>query len=100
MLVDLGTKLHLFDDRHGLVPAGLAGLLGGFVLELAVVHELGHRRPTVGGYLDQVKVGLLGQAQGIFDLDDADLFPFGADEAYLRYADALVDARLDADVSS
>jgi hypothetical protein len=52
MLVDLEAEANLFQDRVGLVAAGVAGFLGGLVLELAIVHQLGDRRAGVGGDLD------------------------------------------------
>ena len=61
--VDLRAKLHLFDDRVGLVAPCLTCLLGVFVLELAVVHELADRRASRRGNLDEVEIGLLGQPQ-------------------------------------
>ena len=63
-----------------LVLAGLARLLSGLVLELAVVHDLADRRSGVRSDLDQVEVGLSGDAQGVFDAHDSDLFTAGSDE--------------------
>src|SRR3712207_7500424 len=54
--VDLQAQPHLLDDGERLVPPGLAGLLGGLVLELPVVHELGDRRPGHGRDLDEVQL--------------------------------------------
>ena len=55
---------------------------------------------AVGGYLDEVEIGLLGQSQGVADGDDADLFAVGTDEPDLGYADPVVDAGLGADGAS
>jgi hypothetical protein len=57
--IDLGTELLLLDNRHLLVATGLTGLLRGFVLELAEVHELADRWSSLRRNLDQVKVGFL-----------------------------------------
>src|SRR5690606_38123513 len=73
VLVDLETEAHLLDLGVHLVATSLTGLDGSLVLELAVVHELHHRRTRVGCDLDQVKVRLLGKAQRVLDADDADL---------------------------
>ena len=97
MGVDLRPELHLLDDRERLVAACLPGLLGALVLELAVVHELADRRARGRSDLDEVEVGLLGEPQGVLDAHDADLLAVRADQADLRHADAVVDARLSAD---
>jgi len=47
-----------------------------------------------GRHLDQVEIRFLRQTKCILDTDDADLFALRADEADLRYADAIVDAGL------
>src|SRR5690606_38980918 len=60
--VDLRTELLLLDQNVRLVPPSLARLHGGLVLELAVVHELGHRRARGRRHLDQIEIGLLGQS--------------------------------------
>src|SRR6478672_7034400 len=100
VLVDLGTKLHLLDDHVRLVPAGLAGLLGVLVLELAVVHELADRGASLRGDLDEVEVGLLGQLECLVGRHDPNGLTVGSDEPDLGYADPLVDAQLGADTSS
>ena len=83
-----------------LVLAGLTGLHGRLVLELAVVHELADRRAGRRRDLDEVEVRLLGESQGVLDADDADLLAVGADEPDLGDADPVVDAGLGADGSS
>src|SRR5262249_8559949 len=74
-----------------LLLAGLAGLL---VLELPVVHDLAHRRPLVGGHLDEVEVGLAGHLHRLRGGDDAELRAAGADQANRADADFLVDPLL------
>src|SRR5690606_20077307 len=98
--VDLRPELLLLDHRLLLVPAGLTGLLGSFVLELAEVHELRHRGACLRGDLDQVETGLLSQSQCVFDADDANLLAVRTDEPNFGHADALVDARVGADGAS
>jgi hypothetical protein len=78
----------------------LTRLLRCLVLELAVVHDLADRRASVGGHLDQVEIGLEGQAECIFNTHDANLFTSGSDEADLGNSDAIVDAGLSADGAS
>ena len=61
--------------------------------------SFGNRRLGHRGDLDQVEVGLGGEAKGHLDADDADLFSVRADQPHLGNPDAVVDARL-ADVVS
>src|SRR4051794_11513774 len=98
--VDLQAQPHLLDDGERLVPPGLAGLLGGLVLELPVVHELADRRPGHGSDLDEVELRVLGQSQCFADRHDADLLTLGADQADLGDTDAVVDAGLGDGLSS
>ena len=98
--VDPRPELDLLDDRVHLVAPGLSGLLRVLVLELAVVHQLAHRWPCRRCDLDQVEIGLFGEAECGVDTDDADLLTVRPDEPYLWYPDALVDSQLSADVSS
>ena len=100
VLVDLRAELHLLDDRVRLVPARFALLERGLVLVLAEVHELADRRLGHRGHLDEVEIGLHGQAQGVLDADDSDLLAVRAHEAHLGDSNPLVDAGLDADVFS
>jgi len=98
--VDLRAELDLLDDRLRLVLARFPGLDRGLVLELAVVHELTDRRPCRRGNLDQVEIGLLREPERLGDRDDPNLLALGADKPDLRGADAVVDTRFDADVTS
>ena len=98
--IDLRPELDLLDDRLRLVLARFPGLERGLVLVLAVVHELGNRRPRCGCHLDQVEVGLLGQPERIVDAYDPDLLAGRADKPDLGDPDALVNAWFDADVTS
>jgi hypothetical protein len=92
--VDLRAELDLLDDRVDLVLARFACLHGGFVLELAEVHELGNRRLGHRCHLDEVKVCLRGEAQSVLDAHDADLLAVRADQPHLGNPDAVVDAWL------
>ena len=98
--VDLRSQLLFLDDGLLLVLARLARLLGRLVLELAVVHDLADRRPGVWGYFDEIEIGVRGDAECIFDAHDAYLLTARSDQADFRYANALVDAGLSADVAS
>jgi hypothetical protein len=91
MRVNLQAEADLFQHRVGLAAAGVAGLLGGLVLVLPVVHELRDRRARVRRDLDQVEVGFRGQPQGHLQFDNPHLFPGGAHEAHFRHSDAVVD---------
>ena len=99
VLIDLGAELDLLELGVCLVASRVARLHGRLVLELAVVHELAHRRAGIGCYLDQVEVGLLSQTQGVLHADNADLLAAGADETHFGNADPFVDTGL-ADVGS
>ncbi|GAA1249708.1 hypothetical protein GCM10009588_30630 [Microbacterium phyllosphaerae] len=92
MRLDLQAEADLLENGVRLVAASFLLLLGGFVLELAVVHDLDHGRLRVGCDLDEVEVGFLRKAQRRLDADDADLLTRGADEADLGDADALIGA--------
>ena len=98
--VDLRPQLHLFDDRVGLVPAGLARLLRGLVLVLAEIHQLADRRTGRGRNLDQVEISFLCQPKCVLDPDDAYLLTVRSDQSHLGNADALVDAQFNGDGSS
>jgi len=98
--IDLGTKLHLLDDGVRLVPPGFAFLERCLVLELAEVHELAHRRLGHRCDLDEVKVGLNCEPQCILNADDAYLLTVWSDQAYLGYANPVVDPGFDADGAS
>ena len=100
VLVDLRAELDLLDDRVDLVLPCLTGLLRGFVLVLAVVHELGDGRTRHRGDLDQVEIGLGRQPQRVLDAHDADLLPVGADQPHFGDANAVIDPRFSADGSS
>ena len=90
--LDLQSEADLLENGVRLVAASFLLLLGGFVLELAVVHDLDHGRLRVRCDLDEVEVGFLRKAQRRLDADDADLLTRGADEADLGDADALIGA--------
>jgi hypothetical protein len=91
MGVDLQTEADLLEDRVGLVLAGFASLDRRLVLVLAEIHQLAHGGLGVRGHLDQIEVGFLGQAQGILNTDDPDLFTVGTDHPHLWDADTIVD---------
>ncbi|GAA3626642.1 hypothetical protein GCM10022223_49950 [Kineosporia mesophila] len=94
MRVDLEAEPDLLEDGVGLVLPGLTVLDRRLVLELSEVHELADRRPRLGGDFDKVEVGLLGETQRVFDPDDADLLPVGADQPHLWDADTVVNPGL------
>jgi hypothetical protein len=86
------TEPDLFENGVRLVATRFLRLLGGFVLVLAVVHDLDHGRLRVGSHLDQIEIGFLSQAQRHLDADDADLLSCGTHEADLGDADAVIGA--------
>ena len=94
MIVDLQSEADFLQLRVRLIAASIAGLLGGFVLVLAVIHELCDGRLGVRRNLNQVEPGLFGQTQRVLDSDDADLFTSGSHEANLGDSNTLIDASL------
>src|SRR5690349_7348873 len=100
VIVDLGTQLLFLDDGLLLVLARLALLECRLVLELAVIHDLADRGFCGWCNFDEVEIGIRGDAESIFDADNAYLLAVRSDQADFRYADALVDAGLSADGAS
>ncbi|MPL73075.1 hypothetical protein SDC9_18868 [bioreactor metagenome] len=91
MGVGPGAELHFldFDDLLLLAGFGLALLL--FVLELAVVHDLAHRRHRRRRDLDQIKPGLFGHHHRARRGDDAHVLAVRPDQADLGRSDPIVD---------
>ena len=66
-------------------------LIGADGSQIGIVETDEARRIAREADLDQVEIGLAGNATGLVGVDDADLGAVGADQADLRNADALVD---------
>ena len=94
VLRDLRAELDLADRDLLLVLARRLLLLRLLVLVLRVVEHAADGRARVGGDLDEVEIALLGVAQRLGRLDDADLLAVLADQPDLGHADALVDPGL------
>ena len=92
--VDLEPEPDFLQNRVGLVLPGLACLDGGFVLVLAEVHQLAHRRLRLRCNFNEIKIGLGSQTQGILNTDDSYLFTCRADQPHLGDADTLIDSWL------
>ncbi|VXA91973.1 hypothetical protein PSCLAVI8L_10024 [Pseudoclavibacter sp. 8L] len=90
MGVDLQTETNLFEDGVRLVATCFLGLLGGLVLELPVIHDLGDGGLRVGGDLDEVELRLLREAQRHLELDYSDLLTARADKADFTGTDAVI----------
>ena len=90
MNVNLQAETNLFEDRICLVPTSFFGLLGLFVLELAVIHDLGDRRLGIGSNLNQVQISFLSQSDCNVNGNDANLFAVGANKTDLRDPDFVV----------
>ncbi|MNL33057.1 hypothetical protein D3C87_1549470 [compost metagenome] len=67
------------------------GALGFLILELAVVHDAGHGWSRVGRDFHEIQVLVLGQAQCVHELDDAELLVINPYQAQFRRADLTVD---------
>src|SRR5690606_16577057 len=89
-LVGDRAELHFLDlDLLGLL-LGQVGLLLGFELELAEVHDPAHRRIGVGLDLHEVQALFTGHAKRVIALHHAHHLAVAANHAYFRHADVLV----------
>lgn len=93
MIVDHRPELDLLDLDDLLFLAGFRRLLLRLEFVLAVVQDFGDRRNRIGGDLDKIKPGRLGQPNGGFGQDDTLVVACGIDQLNLAGADLLVDAR-------
>src|SRR5690606_36970026 len=83
------TELHFLDlDLLGLL-LGLVGLLLGFELELAEVHDLAHRRIGLRLDFDQVETFIFSHRQRFITRQHANHFSVTADHANARHPDFL-----------
>ena len=94
VVVGLGTKLDLFELNLHLVTAGCRLLLLAVVFHPTVVGDATHRRPAIGGHLDEVEPAILRKANGIFREKLTKTIPFVVDYEHPGYADTLVDSWL------
>jgi hypothetical protein len=72
--------------------AGLGVLLGLFVAELAVVHDLADRRPLHGRNFDQIQASLTCLFESLSRGNNTKLLALGANEPNWTYANLLVNA--------
>ena len=93
MLV-FGPEADLFDFDLGLRFAGVAFLLGLLVEEFPEIHDPAYGWVGIGGYLYQVQVGFIGQADGFLDGNHAHVLIIGADQTDIFYSNSLVDSVL------
>jgi hypothetical protein len=91
VIADGGPELDLFGFDAVLTPLGFLGLLVSLEDELAVVHNLAHRRAGIGSDLDQVESAFTRESSGFIGLDNADLFAVGIDDPDWCEADIFVD---------
>ncbi len=94
MGVDLQPETNFLQHRVGLVLARLARLDRGFVLVLTKIHELGNRGLGLRCHLNKIKVGLSGEAEGVFNTDDSNLLARRAYQPHLWDADTIIDSWL------
>ena len=90
---DLRAELDLLDVDLALVLPSLLRLLLLLVLVLAVVHDLRDRRVGLGRDLDEVEVLAVGVLAGLVGGLDPELRAVVVDQADVRDADRIVDAR-------
>src|SRR4030095_6997632 len=92
VVVDVGPELHFFDLRRLLFLLGVLLLLFLLINELSEVHDAADRRSCGRRDLDEVEPGFARLLECVGHHDDAQRFPFGADQPDLLPADLLVDA--------
>ena len=73
-----------------LILPGFLFLLALLKAELAVIHQLAHRRDCLGRDLDQIQALLVGDLQCLCGRHDAELFALGADQPDLLVVDVLI----------
>ena len=91
VLVRIGPEFDFLDLDDLLLLTGLGLFLLGFVLELAVVHDLADRRRRIRRDFDKVEPGLFGHRHGPFRRHHTDVFAFGPDEPDFAATDGIVD---------
>lgn len=90
VIVRTRPKLHFLDRDRYLFLLGLVCLLLGFVLKFSEVNNSANRRVGSGGYFNQVQAFFSGGANGISNIQYAELLTFLADDPDLRDANSLV----------
>src|SRR3954451_24345218 len=93
MDADLRAELDLLDVDLALVLPSLLRLLFLLVLVLAVVHDLRDRRVGLRGNLDEIEILGVGVLPGFVSGLDSELSSIVVNQADIRHADVLVDAR-------
>ena len=94
VLVNLQSETDLLEYRIRLVLARFTGLDCSFVLILAKIHELAHRRLGLRCDLNKIQIRLGGQTQGVLNTDNTDLFSSRSYQPHLRDADPIIDSWL------
>ena len=89
--VDAGRHTDFLDLSHMLVLLGLFFLLGLLKAELAIVHDLAHRRGGIGGDLYQIQSQIVGLRKCISGRHDAKLFASGSNYTDFLVSDILVE---------
>jgi hypothetical protein len=97
ILVDVWTKLDLFDLDHSLLFLRLVLLLLGFVFELPIIEDLANRRVGIGRDLDQVETMTFRLGDRVNSLHHSKLFPVRGDTADLFGSDVSVHPRANFD---
>ena len=90
---DLRPELDLLHLDLALVLAGLLRLLLLLVLVLAVIHDLGDRRVSLGGHFDEVEVLAVRVLARLVRGFDSELSTVVVDQPDAGDADRIVDAR-------
>ena len=80
VLLDPGAKLHLFDLNVVLFLFRLPSRPLSLVLELPVIHEFDHGRPSFGRHFNEIQPPVNSQGASLFDRDDTELPTFVVDQ--------------------
>ena len=91
-VTDINTGRHpdLLDLHHVLILPGFLFLLALLEAELSVVHQLAHRRHSLGRDLDQIQALLVGDFQRLCGGHDTELLALRADQPDLLVVDVLI----------
>jgi len=90
VVLDGRGKAHFLDGDDLLIFANLTLALGLFEAELAVVHQLAHRRTRLRRDLHQIELALLGQSHRLRRRHDAELFAVLIHHSNFAVADFLI----------
>lgn len=90
-IIRTGTELDFLHPDDMLLQLRCMRFLGLLVLELAIIHDLAHRRLGLWSDLDEIDFKFFGFGEGLANRDDTNLLVIRANQTYFRYIDLAVD---------